>query len=83
VTSTAERERWRSERLRALRVRVDFLEGERARLEALLGDALELAAVLAVEQGYATTPVALLEMLAARRGFNLATPAFVEKEAAA
>jgi hypothetical protein len=57
----------------------DVLRAERDRTEALLADALELAAKLAAAAGYATSETAILEMLAARRGFRLEQPSYVEQ----
>lgn len=57
---------------------VDVLRGELERSYALLADALVLAASLAQDSGYETNPLALMEVLGARRGFTLERPAWVE-----
>jgi hypothetical protein len=67
----------RSERARRLERENEHLRDERIRLERLLADALEVAVA-----GTNVTPTALLEVLAERRGTNLARPAYVERREA-
>jgi hypothetical protein len=69
VISSAERERWRSERLGTLRTRVEFLEAERVRYERLLGEALKYAA-----HHTGVGPWTLLEVLAETHRVSLSTP---------
>ena len=57
-TAPFDLQEYRRERLQWLERRCDFLEGERRRLEWLLGYALEVAVTQT-----ATTPMALLEVL--------------------
>lgn len=65
-----------------LRREVKLLRGDRDRLEALLADALVLACSLAEKAGYNTTPSALMELLAAERGFRLERPHYLDGAAA-
>lgn len=56
----------------------DVFRAELERTYALLADALVLAASLAQDSGYETNPLAIMEVLGARRGFTLERPAWVE-----
>lgn len=67
-------EEHRQSRLRRLERENEHLRAERVRLERLLGDTLKVAV-----GGTDVTPSALLEVLAERRGTNLARPAYLEQ----
>ena len=62
--------------MRALTRRVEFLEGERARLEALLADALVLAT--RGERCGTAGPLDLMRVLADLRGFDLRKAAVLD-----
>ena len=66
--------RYRRDRLVALERRVKLLEGERVRLERLLGQALVIATAKTP-----ATPIALLGVLCELEGTNPSRPAFLEE----
>ena len=68
------RHRYRADRMRAFTRRVEFLEGERARLEALLAEALRYGA-----HHTGCSALTLLVALAETRRINLARPAWIEE----
>jgi hypothetical protein len=65
---------YRIERSRALEREVEFLRGERRRLEALLADALTVAVA-----GTGVSALALLEQIALLNGTNLGCAAYVDE----
>lgn len=74
TSSTFNVEGYRAERNSTLEREVDFLRGERNRLEALLADSLLVATA-----GTEVSSLALLEQLAIMHGTNLGCAAWIEQ----
>lgn len=74
TSSTFNVEEYRTERNRTLEREVEFLRGERNRLEALLADALLVATA-----GTGVSSLALLEQLGIMHGTNLDRAAWIEQ----